>query len=124
MNAQRKKCHGNRKDQRFRKKYRAQGMKPENIEKKLARRKQIEKIKTSTKNNDSATNLNKRQREISIQELNTNHRLEKSTSSISMAKPLTKKEMNKTILHSFIVIINNKTMNMNYRLVILFIHYQ
>ena len=78
--AQRKKCHGNRKDQRFRKKYRAQGMKPENIEKKLARRKQIEKIKTSTKNNDkhttdSATNLNKRQREISIQELNTNHTL-------------------------------------------------
>ena len=39
---QRKQCHGNRKDQRFRKKYRAQGMKSENIEKKLARGKQIE----------------------------------------------------------------------------------
>ena len=114
MNAQRKKCHGNRKDQRFRKKYRAQGMKPENIEKKLARRKQIEKIKTSTKNNDSATNLNKRQREISIQELNTNHRLEKSTNSISMTQPLTKKEMiwtmiimpiNVLIIHSTILIL-------------------
>ena len=129
---QRKQCHGNRRDQRFRKQRRALGMKPENIEKKLARRKQIEKLKNSTKNNDkhttdSVTNLTKRNPEISLQQLNTNHILAKSTSSISMAQPLTKKtkkEMNKTILHSFIVIINDKTTNMNYRLVILFIHYQ
>ena len=41
----RKKCHGNRKVQRFRKKCRARGMKPHNIEKKIKK-----------KFNDSRTN--------------------------------------------------------------------
>jgi hypothetical protein len=34
----RKKCHGNRKVQRFRKKCRARGMKPHNIERKIKKR--------------------------------------------------------------------------------------
>jgi hypothetical protein len=43
---QTKKCHGNRRDQRFRKKCRARGMKPARIEKLLSQRKQ-----TGRKNN-------------------------------------------------------------------------
>jgi hypothetical protein len=49
---QKKKCHGNRRDQRFRKKRRARGIKPEKIEKQLARQKQIWNKNDSTKNND------------------------------------------------------------------------
>jgi hypothetical protein len=51
-----KKCHGNRKDQHFRKKCRARGMKPKQIEKKLARRKQIQNKKNSSKTDAKHSN--------------------------------------------------------------------
>ncbi|CAF3586434.1 unnamed protein product, partial [Adineta steineri] len=129
---QRKKCHGNRQDQRFRRKCRAQGMNATLIEKKLARRKQIQNKKTSTKNNvtntsnntvnvpvSTMTNLSKRKRDLSLQALNTtNQIIGKSTSSISLAQPLmkkTKKENNKIIIDSSIIVIDNNIMNTNYR---------
>ncbi|CAM4986257.1 unnamed protein product [Rotaria socialis] len=52
----RRKCHGNRKVQRFRKKCRAQGMKPQNIERKIKKRFGDSHTNQSTsiiKNNDS-----------------------------------------------------------------------
>ncbi|CAF4384041.1 unnamed protein product, partial [Adineta steineri] len=129
---QRKKCHGNRQDQRFRRKCRAQGMNATLIEKKLARRKQIQNKKTSTKNNvtntsnntvnvpvSTMTNLSKHKRDLSLQALNTtNQIIGKSTSSISLAQPLmkkTKKENNKIIIDSSIIVIDNNIMNTNYR---------
>jgi hypothetical protein len=146
LNQQRqpKKCHGNRKDQRFRKKCRARGMKQAKIDKQLARRKQIQNKKNSTKTNaknkddntmrvpistnipnqltTTMTSLNKRKRHISLQALNTNQMIGTSTSSISLAQPLlkkTKNENNKIILDSSIIVIDNNIMNMNYRLVII-----
>ena len=56
-----KKCHGNRRDQRFRKRCRARKMKPSTITKLLQRRKRIRTttiISTSTNNNSSDNNHN------------------------------------------------------------------
>jgi len=140
-----KKCHGNRRDQRFRKKWRARKLKPAKIEKKLIRRKQIQNKKSSTTNNvnnandntmeiSASTNIsnrpttmttinfNKRKRDISLQELNVNQTIGNSNSSICLAPPTlkrTKKKNHKIIVDSSNIIINNNTMNMNYRFVIL-----
>ena len=61
---QRKKCHGNRRNQRFRRRCRAEKMKPTKIEKLIKKRNRIHE--KNRKNNRSqpistaATNLNKR----------------------------------------------------------------
>ncbi|CAF2788571.1 unnamed protein product [Rotaria sp. Silwood2] len=121
----RKKCHGNRKDQRFRKKCRARGMKLDQIEKLLQRHKRIQneimhhdnktmrnttdehvapttKLKnTFNRTNDpsvqknSTTNPNKRKRDISLQYLSSNPTIPKSSSSISIVQPSLKKMKNK-----------------------------
>jgi hypothetical protein len=52
----RRKCHGNRKVQRFRKKCRARGMKPRNIEKKVKQKfgnSHTNQTKSIVNNNDS-----------------------------------------------------------------------
>ncbi|CAF4964931.1 unnamed protein product [Rotaria sp. Silwood1] len=117
----RKKRHGNRKDQRFRKKCRAKGMKPEKIEELLQRNKEIPKKKkkhvnktmrnttdehapsTTTANtisnrtNDrsvqrnSTPNPNKRKRDVSLQQLSSNPTIPESTSSLSIVQPSLKK---------------------------------
>lgn len=101
----RNKCHGNRRDQRFRKKRRARGIKPEKIEKQLVRQRQIWNKNNSTKdknvnNTSHATtsvplsthllnqtttttttttngNFNKRKRDSSLYELSTNQAIDK-----------------------------------------------
>ncbi|CAF4696475.1 unnamed protein product, partial [Rotaria sp. Silwood2] len=105
----RKKCHGNRKDQRFRNKCRAKGMKQEKIEELLQRNKEIRKKKknhvnktmpnttdehvastTTAKNisnrtnepsvqRNSTPNTNKRKRNVSLQQLNSNPTIPNST---------------------------------------------
>ncbi|CAF3813930.1 unnamed protein product [Rotaria sordida] len=142
---QKKKCHGNRKDQRFRKKLRTRGINPEKIEKKLARRKQIEQKKNSTmsnvkeKNNSATrvptststrnqptttttmlttTSFNKRKRDISLQEVNTNETLAKSSTSITIVKRLSKKPKqhdNKKLIDLCTLVINNDSMITKYR---------
>ncbi|CAM4846162.1 unnamed protein product [Rotaria magnacalcarata] len=108
-----KKCHGNREDQRFRRKCRAKGMKSRKIEKLLLRRKLIHhkkknpadnKMKNTMKFNNKSDhenvssteinlmrNLTKRKRDISLQDIKSNTRISKSTSSISVAQPKLKK---------------------------------
>ncbi|CAF4454495.1 unnamed protein product, partial [Adineta steineri] len=78
------KCHGNRRDQRFRKKCRQRGMKSAIIEQLLNERKQIS-ITTITTTDQ--LNFNKRKRDVSV--------IPKSTSSISIVQPLPKKIKNK-----------------------------
>ncbi|CAF1006715.1 unnamed protein product [Rotaria sordida] len=97
----RKKCHGNRRNQRFRKKCRAKGMKPKIIEKLLMKRNQAEnrnhnnrkhtniqktqsnKQTTDINNHSKPTTINpiKRKRDLSLQE----------TSQLSTSQPLSKK---------------------------------
>ncbi|CAF5085130.1 unnamed protein product [Rotaria sp. Silwood1] len=123
-NVQRKKCHGNRRDQRFRRKCRAKGMKPKVIEKLLMKRKQAEnenhnntnhKNMQTTESNKHTTdinnhsklttiNRNKRKRDVSLQELKLNSTLLRSTSQLSTSQPLSKKikEKNKTTANSSI----------------------
>ncbi|CAF4454554.1 unnamed protein product, partial [Rotaria magnacalcarata] len=121
----RKKCIGNRQDQRFRKKCRRRGMKADSIEKLLQAKKKIhnnEKNKTnnstritthdnnilttsknlSIRNKDppirkkSKTNLTKRKRDVSLQQQsNLNTTIPKSTSSISILQPALKKVKHK-----------------------------
>ena len=121
-----KKFHGNRKDQRFRRKWRARGMEPAKIEKLLRKRKKIKKRTlgyirsfandfeetttvskeissprmelskqplraTTTTITTTTTNLNKRKRDISLQKLKSHLTIPKSTSSISIKQPLSKK---------------------------------
>ncbi|CAF4961173.1 unnamed protein product, partial [Rotaria socialis] len=108
-----KKCHGNRKDQRFRRKCRAKGMKSRKIEKLLLRRKIIHDKKKNPIDNpmknpinsnnkpdhenvssteiNSTRNLTKRKRDISVQDIKSNTRIPKSTSSISVLQPKLKK---------------------------------
>ncbi|CAF1538627.1 unnamed protein product, partial [Adineta steineri] len=57
------KCHGNRRDQRFRRKCRKRGMEPAEIKKLLERNQSKQSTTTAT------THLNKRKRNISLQEL-------------------------------------------------------
>jgi hypothetical protein len=150
----RKKCHGNRRDQRFRRKHRALNVKPKKIEKMLKKRnrqdqqhKKTNNVKSTTKNNlqtnilnqgsthnnkpmllppattmiTTASNttttttmikpLNKRKRDISIQDLKTHSTMiPKSTSSISIVAPHSRKRQKITIL-------NNNIQHMTYRYV-------
>ena len=147
-----RKCHGNRKDQCFRRKWRARGMEPAKIEKLLRKRKKNQKRKldyirsfendfeeTTTVSKEvsssrmelskqplrttatitTTTNLNKRKRDRSLQELKSHLTISKSTSSISIQQPLSKKvkkPKKKTIKISKIIE-NNNTVNKNYRFV-------
>jgi hypothetical protein len=116
-----KKCRGNLKDQRFRRKCRAKGMKSRKIEKLLCRRKILHEKKKNptdnavvhitTSNNEpnhenissteinSTMNLTKRKRDISVQDIKSNTRIPKSTSSISVAQPILKKMKRRINLH-------------------------
>ncbi|CAF5216731.1 unnamed protein product, partial [Rotaria magnacalcarata] len=117
-----KKCHGNRKDQRFRRKCRAKGMESRKIEKLLQRRKIIHhKKKNPTENTiknamnsnnqphpqenvssteiNSMKNLTKHKRDISVQDIKSNTRIPKSTGSISVAQPKLKKLKRRTNLN-------------------------
>ena len=113
---QRKKCHGNRRDQRFRRKCRAQKMKPSQIAKRIAKKKRFHR--ESPKNNSqgqttsanrestarekshsqpvvttSVTHLHKRKREASSQQVpKSNPGIPKTTSSISILQPPSKKQ--------------------------------
>ncbi|CAF1431427.1 unnamed protein product [Rotaria sordida] len=101
INVRQKKCHGNRRNQRFRKKCRAKGMKSKIIEKLLMKRNQAEnrnhnnrkhtniqktqsnKQTTDINNHSKPTTINpiKRKRDLSLQE----------TSQLSTSQPLSKK---------------------------------
>ncbi|CAF1435944.1 unnamed protein product, partial [Adineta steineri] len=78
------KCHGNRRDQRFRRKCRKSGMEPTEIKKLLESNKSKQSTTTAT------IDLNKRKRNISLQELRANSTVPKSTSSISILQPSSK----------------------------------
>ncbi|CAF3352512.1 unnamed protein product [Rotaria socialis] len=108
----RKKCHGNRRNQRFRRKCRAEKMKPAKIEKLIKKRnRSYEKNKIPKTNIEStklksdlapvgknyqsqpivktATCFNKRKRDISSQQLSStimNQTIPKTTSSISIVE--------------------------------------
>ncbi|CAF4609606.1 unnamed protein product, partial [Rotaria sp. Silwood2] len=146
---QRKKRHGNRKDQRFRKKCRARGMKPENIEILLHRHKEIHNKKmnhdnktmrnttdenvastttTTAKNisnrtnepsvqRNSTPNINKRKRDVSLQQLSSNPTIPKSTSSLSIVQPSSKKmkKKKKTTTSSRPMKCSNNNTKTNYR---------
>jgi hypothetical protein len=134
---QTKKCHGNRRDQRFRRKCRARAMQPANIAQLLNERKQVNnknnqrKTTTTTVSNQLSvssdlskpmtmtmtTSLNKRKRAISLQELKSNSTLPQSTSSISIVQPLIKKmkKKRKTIMTMPLIKENNNRINKNYR---------
>jgi hypothetical protein len=142
---QRKKCRGNRRNQRFRRKCRAQKIKPVKIEKLLKKRnltnmknQRKTSIRNTNNNNIQTTianqglshkntpvevatttnittirNLNKRKRNISLQDLKTHSMVvPKSTSSISILQPSLKKKK---------PLINNIT-HMKYRLVFTYFH--
>ncbi|CAF5187922.1 unnamed protein product [Rotaria magnacalcarata] len=138
-----KKCHGNLKDQRFRRKCRAKGMKSRNIEKLLLRRKLIHHkqknpadntmkntIKFNNKSgheNVSSTeinlmrNLTKRKRDISAQDIKSNTGISKSKSSISVAQPKLKKLKRRTNLNiPMTTTISNNTAYKYYRSVSLY----
>jgi hypothetical protein len=101
----RKKCHGNRKSQSFRKKCRARGMKPDTIEKRLQKRlrqhskhKQVnEPVATGAA---TTTTISKRKRDVSSLSLQQPARassiLPPSTSSLSMRQPPLKRTRQKT----------------------------
>jgi hypothetical protein len=120
-----KKCHGNRRDQRLRRKCRDQKMQPAKIEKLIKKRNRIHKkhqknisathhttnanIQSTTRkhNEDSTittttTNINKRKRDISQQQLS------KTTDSISILQPLSKKTK-----HITQTVNSNSIINMN-----------
>ncbi|CAM4828906.1 unnamed protein product [Rotaria magnacalcarata] len=114
--APRKKCHGNRRDQRFRRKCRAEKMKPAKLKKLIKKRNHIyNKNKKPTTNIESTilnkkllssrqnyqqpivtTNLSKRKRDISSQQLSPTIDLTrpKRTNSISIAQSSSKKMKN------------------------------
>lgn len=154
--SKKKKCHGNRRDQRFRRKCRARGMKSTKIEKLLDQKKRTNiknnrkqgyirhvtnehhKATTTVANNISVpprsdpykqittmnTNLNKRKRDASLQELKSSLTIPKSTSSISIVQPLSKKmncQRTTTTTTMIPVIQENNDINKNYRLVLCFV---
>ncbi|CAF1572474.1 unnamed protein product, partial [Adineta steineri] len=125
---EKKKCHGNRRNQRFRRKCRALKMKPKKIEKLIKKRnhipKKIQKQQpkrsttnysiqlTTGKTNQSqpittttTANVFKRKRDISSQQLS------KTTSSISIVQPSSKKMTTATLYANN----TNTNMNNNYR---------
>ncbi|CAF2172172.1 unnamed protein product, partial [Rotaria magnacalcarata] len=114
--APRKKCHGNRRDQPFRRKCRAEKMKPAKIKKLIKKRNRFQKnnekpttnIESSKSKNELRSsrqnyqepiitrNLSKRKRDISSQQLSSTIDLAipKTTSSISIAQSSSKKMKN------------------------------
>ncbi|CAF1678614.1 unnamed protein product, partial [Rotaria magnacalcarata] len=132
-----KKCHGNRKDQRFRRKCRAKGMKSRKIERLLHRRKILHEKKknptdnavahTTKSNNESnhrnvsstkinsTRNLTKRKRDISLQDIKLNTGIPKSTSSISITQPKLKKLKKRTHLNIPLTTIMNNAAYQRYR---------
>jgi hypothetical protein len=141
----RKKCHGNRRNQRFRRKCRTEKMKPAKIETLIKKRNyiynkykipktNIESIKLKSdlapagKNYQSqpiletTTCFTKRKRDISSQQLSStlaNQTIAKSTSSISILQPSSKKMKNisETMNNNTIINENNNDINkhLNYR---------
>ncbi|CAF1070165.1 unnamed protein product, partial [Rotaria magnacalcarata] len=138
----RKKCHGNRRDQRFRRKCRAEKMKPAKIKKLIEKRNRFQKKnKEPTTNIESTklnkellaskqnyqsqpiitTNLTKRKRDISSQQLSSaiNLTIPKTTSSISIAQSSSKKMKNISEImdNNSIINRNNNDINkhINYR---------
>ncbi|CAF4890970.1 unnamed protein product, partial [Rotaria socialis] len=105
----RKQCHGNRRDQRFRRKYRKRNMQEKTIKKLLDRRHQaatttnnnnnnmeiVNSNQRSTTINDTSTstmiNDNKRKRNVLSQEQKLNQIMIKSTSQLLIDPPLSKK---------------------------------
>lgn len=98
-----KKCHGNRRNQRFRRKWRKRGMKSTKIEKLLKKRNHTN-IPQNRRTSDYIRNmmdvsditttnqhLNKRQRNISSQQIVSTSVMSKSASSSSISQPLRKK---------------------------------
>ena len=133
-----KKCHGNRKDQRFRRKCRAKGMNSRKIEKLLHQRKILHEKQTNPTNNavahittsnnqpdrenvssteiNSMRNLTKRKRDISVQDIKSTTSIPKSTSSISVAQPKLKKMKKRNNLHiPMTTTIMNNTAYKHYR---------
>jgi len=144
---QRKKCHGNRRDQRFRRKCRDQKMQPAKIEKLINKRNRINKknqrnnhhgtnrINNNMQQQTTITNFNKRKRDLSLQQLSkeattANQTIAKSLSQLSiepqssLASPSSKKMKNitttttQTIMNPIIESDNTNTnININYRYV-------
>ncbi|CAF2047118.1 unnamed protein product [Rotaria magnacalcarata] len=140
-----KKCHVNRRNQRFRRKCRAEKMKPAKIEKLIKKRNRNYKKNKTNKSNEESTKLksdlaasaknyqsqpmlqtttcfNKRKRDISLQQLSsaiTNQTIPKSTSSISILQSSSKKRKNisETINNNSMINENNNEINkhINYR---------
>ncbi|CAF1210730.1 unnamed protein product, partial [Rotaria magnacalcarata] len=140
--APRKKCHGNRRDQRFRRKWRAEKMKPAKIKKLIEKRNRFQKKnKEPTTNIESTklnkellsskqnyqsqpiitTNLTKRKRDISSQQLSSaiDLAIPKTTSSISIAQSSSKrmKNISEIMDNNSIINRNNNDINkhINYR---------
>ena len=116
-----KKCRGNRRDQRFRRKCRAQHMEPAKIEKLLKKRHRIQKknqqkilIKHTTNTNTTITNLNKRKRDVSLQQLSTaNGTITQSQNQQSTEQSSLKKIKNTPKTRSETVVNGNHTVHMN-----------
>ena len=137
--SKRKKCHGNRRNQRFRRKCRAEKMKPTEIEKLIKKRNRIYEKNKKTKSNKESTKLksdlttsgqnyqskpilktaaclNKRKRDISSQQLSStiiNQKIPKTTSSISIVQPSTKKIKNISETMDIDPIINRNNNDIN-----------
>ncbi|CAF1929236.1 unnamed protein product, partial [Rotaria magnacalcarata] len=137
--SKRKKCHGNRRNQRFRRKCRAEKMKPAEIEKLIKKRNRVYEKNKKKKSNKESTNLksdlttsgqnyqsqpilktaaclNKRKRDISSQQLSStiaNQKIPKTTSSISIAQSSTKKMKNISETMDIDPIINRHNNDMN-----------
>jgi len=140
-----RKCHGDRRDQRFRKKCRTQGMKSATITKLLKKRNQAKTNHNNNNNhhqthnnlaitisnkvltqisgqlNEMTPNLNKRKRNVSLQELKTNQIMTKSASLISISQPSSKKaKEKKKIMATSLIKENSNSINKNYRFVSIF----
>ncbi|CAF3341725.1 unnamed protein product [Rotaria socialis] len=137
--SKRKKCHGNRRNQRFRRKCRTEKMKPAEIEKLIKKRNRIYEKNKKTKYNKESTKLksdlissgqnyqsqpvlktaaclNKRKRDISSQQLSStiiNQKIPKTTSSISILQPSTKKIKNISETMDIDPIINRNNNDIN-----------
>lgn len=141
---QEKKCHGNRRDQRFRRKCRAQGMKPSKIEQLVQQRKQSDAVAPSVHHDRRNTNMShqhineapmmshqmrttmatsnqqKRKRDQSSQEqpTATASTVPKSASSISLRQSALKKKKKKKKAELSTIRLRNVTRhitNKNYR---------
>jgi hypothetical protein len=128
---QKKKCRGNRRDQRFRRKCRAQHMQSTKTEKLIKKRHRIQEkdqkknpIKhTTNMNTESAgANLNKRKRDVSLQQLSTvTETMTQSRSQQSTEQPSLKKMKNtpKTMFDTMVNGNDTAHMAINYQYVFL-----